>query len=88
MKAQKIIFQDDELLLIDGLICTEDQIKNGYSVYAVFDEDDKNVWRHNEIIGSKDDIKFLGEIEIEMSLEDWLTVFVNMVEGTGWPIDK
>ena len=58
---QKIRFQDKEYLFLDGVIATEEQYRKGETAYAFLKE--KDVLRYHKVIGFKDDIEFIGEIE-------------------------
>lgn len=87
MKVQEIKFQGDEFILLgknEGSIATERQLRNGYSAYAhLFGNG--NIMRHGEVIGTLKDIEYLGEMDIELSLEDAVEMLFSMLNGEGWP---
>lgn len=57
---QKIKFQDQEYILTDGgAIATKEAYESGEESFA-FLSSDSNIRRYCEIIGTRDDIEFLG----------------------------
>lgn len=84
-KCQKIKFQGDELLLLGDVICTEEQFRQGGVGYAIFE--DGVIWRLGEIIGSADDIEFLEEASIDLSLEELAVAIINLLDKTARMLD-
>ena len=77
--APRIRFRDSEYLLIDGVIATCEQFENGHLGFAYVYEDGL-IRRYGTVIGSVQDMTFLGEDEqISMTTEG----LVNLLkEGT------
>lgn len=87
MEIPKIKLWGNEFLLVnDYTICTEHQLRNGYQGYAIIDGDE--IWRHGQIVGSNEDIEHLGIVDIQLDVNDLITMLDNMIGGTGWPLDK
>lgn len=59
----EIKFKGNDYLLIgeedDGAIATQEAYSNGEQSYAYLDRHDGKVRRHNQVIGSKDDIEII-----------------------------
>jgi hypothetical protein len=71
---QKIKFKNRDYILFDGIIATEKQIRDGKISYAFLREN--KIYRYGEIIGHKNDIKFLEVLEKEIPVggnffKDW-----------------
>lgn len=81
MQFPKIRFQGDEFILVDSVICTIEQFKSGYSGYAFLSEG--LIYRHFEIIGSENDIEHIGEVKINLTDKDLVTMISNMF-GETW----
>ena len=89
-KAKSVVFQGDKLLLLDseekewyGPLCTEEQLRRGYSSYAFIGTDGR-IMRHEESIGRVENLIYVGDIEIEFSPEDAVEALINMLSGKGW----
>lgn len=80
---KRIRFQNQEYLLIENAIATEESFRNGEMGYAHIG-DDGLVRRFGSVIGSRDDIEILGNANVRMSLEG----VINMLLGEGWPMES
>jgi len=77
---QKIQFQGEDYILIGGAITTPERYKSGTVSYAHLSKNGF-IHRYNSKIGTKDDIKFLEEIEdIKPTTEGML----NLLSGKSW----
>lgn len=67
-KLKYIEFQGQKYLLVGDAIATIEAFQNGQIGYAHVGEDGF-IRRYGGIIGTKDDIEILGEVDIEMTVE-------------------
>lgn len=77
MKEQQIKFQGKVYLLVEGAITPQKDHENGVLSYAhLFDSGD--IKRFNKVIGHKDDIEFLGMVDVDVktsAMENLLNSF-------------
>lgn len=83
METKIKLFNKEYLLIGDmkegGPIATEEQFQTG-KISDYYLKPNGDIWRYNEIVGSIDDIEFLGaeEVEIEIDPDVWLS---NLMES-------
>lgn len=77
---KRIRFQNQEYLLVENAITTEEAFRNGEMGYAHIGDDDL-VRRFGGIIGSRDEIEILGDANVRMSIEGVFNMLFD------WPIN-
>ena len=77
---QKIRFQDDEYILIDGAIITPERYRSG-TVSLAHLYDDGTIRRYRVTIATRGDIDFLCEIE---DVKPTMERLLNLLRGWSW----
>jgi hypothetical protein len=77
---QKIRFQGEEYILVSGAITTSERFQSGTVSYAHLHPNGK-ISRYGDIIGTRDDIEFLEEIE---DIKPTLDGAINLLLGRSW----